>query len=125
MKGKNKKVESKSKTDSLSICPCEKTLKGRPSWIACDYCKQWWHGSCVSLTTEICALFRNKSLPYLCSICTLSKVNHKQKEQSDKPMLNGQYSDSKQEDTGSQDRIKSQVSSGIDPNKVQVDSGCN
>ena len=34
MKGKNKKVESKLKTDSLSICPCEKTLKGRPSWIA-------------------------------------------------------------------------------------------
>ena len=57
MKGKRKKVESKSKTDSLSICPCDKTLKGRPSWIACDKCKQWWHGSCVSLTNEICAIF--------------------------------------------------------------------
>ena len=93
--------------------------------VACDNCEQWWHGSCVSLKTEICALFRKKNLPYLYPVCTLSKVNHKQEEPSDKPMLNEEYSDSKQEDTGSQDLIKNQVSSGIDPNKVKVDSGCN
>ena len=126
MKGKRKKVESKSKTDSLSICPCDKTLKGRPSWIACDKSKQWWHGSCVSLTNEICAIFRKKNLPYSCPVCTLSKVKHKQNEdQSDKPMLNEECIGSKQEDTESRDLIKSQVTSGIDPNKVKEDSGSN
>ena len=61
-------------TESVSKCPCGQTIKGRPAWIACDTCGQWWHGSCVSLTKDICGIFKAKNLQYVCPVCIVSKV---------------------------------------------------
>ena len=136
MKRKNKKVapslKADSKTDSSSSCPCGKTLKGRPAWIACDLCKQWWHGSCVSLTTEICTIFRKKNLPYLCPVCTLSKVDHKDKaNKSDKPVLsedslisNSTDSDSEQDNSGTgRVELESNSNSGNNLKRVLIVDG--
>ena len=50
---KKKSKSNTISTESVSKCPCGQTIKGRPAWIACDTCGQWWHGSCVSLTKDI------------------------------------------------------------------------
>ena len=69
---KNKELEP-----VLNKCPCGSKIKGKASWIACDKCSQWWHGSCVNLTKEICGIFRNKNLPFLCPHCIISKITDK------------------------------------------------
>lgn len=87
MKRRNKRASSKY---SASTCPCGKQLKGRPAWIQCDSCEQWWHGGCVSLTREICAIFKAKNLPYLCPACTVSKLNIRDTVETSKPEVGEQ-----------------------------------
>ncbi|MEW8546768.1 MAG: hypothetical protein AB2693_24905 [Candidatus Thiodiazotropha sp.] len=69
--------KKKETDDSVSICPCGSKVKGKPAWIACDSCSQWWHGSCVNLTKEICGIFRTKNLPFLCPKCIVAKISDK------------------------------------------------
>ena len=72
--------KKKESTPSVSICPCGSKIKGKPAWIACDSCSQWWHGSCVNLTKEICGIFRTKNLPFLCPECIVSKITEKKRK---------------------------------------------
>lgn len=67
----------KETTPSVSICPCGSKIIGKPAWIACDSCSQWWHCSCVNLTKEICGIFRTKNLPFLCPECIVSRISEK------------------------------------------------
>lgn len=69
-------IKKKTKTVSdANKCPCGKTLKKKPAWIACDKCSQWWHGNCVNLTKEICGIFREKNLPFVCPVCIVSNFS--------------------------------------------------
>ena len=81
----------KTSKDSASTCPCGNTLKGRPAWIQCDSCEQWWHGSCVSLTREICAIFKAKNLPYICPTCTVNNLKIKDTVDTSKPESGEQF----------------------------------
>jgi hypothetical protein len=42
--------EQPSKDDGSVYCLCRKACKGR-FMIQCDYCDEWFHGSCVNLTS--------------------------------------------------------------------------
>ena len=59
---------------SINKCPCGKTLKNKPAWIACDLCNQWWHGSCVNLTKQILGIFKEKKLPFKCPQCIVTNL---------------------------------------------------
>ena len=60
-------------TDPLSKCPCGKSIR-KTAWIACSHCNQWWHAGCVSLTKEICDIFKKKKLEYKCPSCTIDQL---------------------------------------------------
>ena len=86
----------------------------------------------MSLTTEICTIFRKKNLPYLCPLCTLSKVNHKEKaNKSDKPVIsedsyisNSTDSDSEQDNSGTgRDELESSRNSGNNLKRVLIVDG--
>ena len=70
-----RKKKAEGATSSLNCCPCNKSLKNKPAWIACNDCGQWWHASCVNLTKQICSIFRQKNLPFTCPTCIVSKFN--------------------------------------------------
>ena len=68
-------MRKKNKSNAVtSLCPCGETVKGKPAWIACDNCQQWWHGNCVNLTRELCSIFKTKNLSFLCPKCIVSKL---------------------------------------------------
>ena len=62
---------------NLNKCPCGKSLRNKPAWIACDECDQWWHGKCVNLTKQICNIFKDKKLPFVCPTCIVSKLENR------------------------------------------------
>ena len=89
---------------NLNKCQCGKSLRNKPSWIACDKCDQWWHGKCVNLTKQICNIFKDKKLPFVCPTCIVSNLENRNtkvcaEDECEKPKFHINANQEKQTDT--------------------------